>query len=187
VKSNLAEPAIPSTRRQLIVATAVVLGSLVTTSKVLGRAQSMQEIPSTGADATRTSLHQEVDFKAGRMNIYTALLDAKRFSTFTGMPATIDENEGGAVSLFGGMITGRNIELVPKLRIVQAWRPRNWDAGVYSLVKFELKENGSQCKIILDHTGFPETNYGHLYSGWYARYWEPLKKFLASRESAQPA
>ncbi|HEY1461964.1 MAG TPA: SRPBCC domain-containing protein [Terriglobales bacterium] len=179
MKSKFTELATDPTRRQVMIGAAVAIGSLATGSKALGQSQSMEELPSTGADATRTSLHQEVDFKSGAMRIYAALLDSKQFSTFTGMPATIDGSEGGALSMFGGRITGRNIELVANQRIVQAWRPENWDPGVYSLVKFELKENGPQTKIILDHTGFPETNYGHLYSGWYARYWEPLKKYLA--------
>ena len=81
--------------------------------------------------------------------------------------------------MFGGLIIGRNLELVPKERIVQAWRPADWEAGVYTLVKFEMKERGSQTQVILDHTGFPEGNFRHLDSGWYLRYWEPLRKFLA--------
>ena len=179
VKNKLIKLATAPTRRQLITGAAVTLGSLATSSKTFGQSQRMEEVPSIGADAARTSLHQEVDFQSSPMRIYAALLDSKQFSTFTSMPATIDGSEGGALSMFGGMITGRNIELVSNQRIVQAWRPGNWEPGIYSLAKFEFKEQGSQTRLILDHTGFPETNYGHLYSGWYARYWEPLKKYLA--------
>lgn len=71
------------------------------------------------------------------------------------------------------------MELVPNQRIVQAWRPGDWEPEVYSLVKFELKPQVSHTEIILDHTGFPESNFRHLNAGWYLRYWEPLKKFLA--------
>jgi len=31
-----------------------------------------------------------------------------------------------------------------------------WDPGVYSIVKFELVEQGSGTKIAFDHTGFPK-------------------------------
>jgi hypothetical protein len=78
-----------------------------------------------------------------------------------------------------GEIVGRNVELVHKERIVQAWRPADWEAGVYTLVRFELKEWGQQTKIVLDHTGFPEGNFRHLNPGWYEHYWEPLRKFVA--------
>ena len=72
------------------------------------------------------------------------------------MPATIDATAGGAFSTFGGLIEGRNIELIPNQRIVQAWRPTHWDPGVYSIVRFELKPKGSETTVVLDHTGFPE-------------------------------
>jgi activator of HSP90 ATPase len=62
---------------------------------------------------------------------------------------------------------------------VQAWRPASWGPGVYSIVKFELKPQGSGTIVVLDHTGFPEGKYDDLYDGWPERYWEPLKKFLA--------
>jgi len=62
---------------------------------------------------------------------------------------------------------------------VQAWRPAQWDPGVYSIVRFELKPKGSETLVVLDHTGFPEGKFEHLNSGWPMRYWEPLKKFLA--------
>jgi activator of HSP90 ATPase len=81
-------------------------------------------------------------------------------------------------SLFGGYITGRQIELVPNLRIVQAWRAGGWDPGHYSIAKFELVEQGSGTKIVFDHTGFPIGQAEHLAEGWKGNYWEPLEKFL---------
>ena len=103
----------------------------------------MTEKQNTGADATRTYLHQEVDLKATPQKIYEILLDSKQFAAFTGMPAEISRDSGGAFSMFGGMIVGRNVELVANQLIVQAWRPASWNSGVYSIVRFELK--GDQC------------------------------------------
>jgi hypothetical protein len=51
---------------------------------------------------------------------------------------------------------------------------------VYSLVKFEFKEQGSKTMVVLDHTGFSEGDFGHLNPGWKSRYWDPLQKFLAA-------
>ena len=81
--------------------------------------------------------------------------------------------------MFGGMIVGRNIELVPGQRIVQAWRPADWPAGLYSLVRFQLKPATAGTTVILDHSSFPAGDFDSLTSGWYEHYWEPLKKFLA--------
>lgn len=141
---------------------------------------SMGEKPSTLANAKRTSLHQEIDFKAAPKRIYDVLLDSKQFAAFTGMPATIDPNPGGAFNTFGGLIEGRNVELIPGRRIVQAWRPTHWDPGVYSMVHFELKAASEGTTLVLDHTGFPEGEFDHLDPGWYLRYWDPLKKYLAA-------
>lgn len=141
--------------------------------------QTMKETPNSAANETRTSLHQEVDLKAHSQRIYEILLDAKQFAAFTGMPAQLDATPGGAFSLFGGMIVGRNVELVPNARIVQAWRPTSWNPGIFSIVKFELQSQDSGCKVILDHTGFPVGLYDHLTEGWKGHYWEPLTKYLA--------
>jgi len=170
------------TRRKLIAGVAVALGGLVS-GTVWGKAQENQEkikeAQSIGVEGLLTYLHQEIDIKANRQRIYDALLDSRQFTAFSGAPAEINREPGGTFSMFGGLIVGRNVESVPKERIVQAWRPAAWDPGVYSLVKFELKEEGSQTKIVLDHTGFPEGNFRHLDYGWHAHYWEPLKKYLA--------
>ena len=175
------DPANSSSRRQMLAAAAITLGTLATSSALFAaRHQSMTEKQSTGADATRTSLHQEIDLKASPQKIYEILLDSKRFAAFTSMPADISRGAGGAFTVFGGMIVGRNVELVPNQRIVQAWRPASWDPGIYSIVKFELKGDPSHTTVILDHTGFPEGDYAHLDPGWHVRYWTPLEKYLAN-------
>jgi activator of HSP90 ATPase len=166
------------TRRQIVAGVGVAIGGLIAASSV-GAQDKMVEEQSVGTEGLLTYLHQEIPIKASAHRIYEALLDSKQFAALTGLPAEINRDTGGAVSMFNGMIVGRNIELVPAQRIVQAWRPANWAPGVYSLVKFELKEQGPECMIVLDHTGFPEGNFRHLDPGWYERYWEPLKKFLA--------
>jgi activator of HSP90 ATPase len=171
------------TRRKLIANAAFALGALAAVPRVWGKVregqEKEQEAQSTGVEGLLTYLHQEIDIKASRQRIYDALLDSKQFTGFTGAPAEINREAGGTFSLFGGLIVGRNVELVPKQRIVQAWRPANWEPGLYSLVRFELKDLGPQTRIVLDHTGFPEGNFRHFEYGWYAHYWEPLKKFAS--------
>jgi activator of HSP90 ATPase len=173
------------TRRQLITGVAAAIGSFAVRASASGYAQQsgMQEPPSAPANHARTFLHQEIEFSASPQRIYEVLLDSKQFSAFTGMAAQIDPTEGVSFNMFGGMIVGRNVELVPNQRIVQAWRPASWKPGVYSIVKFELKPAQAGTTVVLDHTGFPEGDFDGLDSGWHERYWEPLAKFL----SVQPA
>ncbi len=125
------------------------------------------------------AIHQEVVFKASPEQIYEALTNEKEHAAFTGAPAEIDRDPGGAFSCYGGQVVGRNIEMVPNKRIVQAWRVANWDAGVYSIVKVELEEQGAETKVALDHLGFAEAQQEHLDGGWHARYWDPLRQYLS--------
>jgi activator of HSP90 ATPase len=180
-EDNLHMPANAITRRLVIAAVAIAVSSLATSSRTWAQTQpqTMTEALGTPANQKRTSLHQEIEFKAGPQRIYEVLLDSKQFAACTGMPAEIDPKAGGAFSMFGGMIVGRNIELVPNQLIVQAWRPTHWNPGVYSVVRFELKPHGSGTIVVLDHTGFPEGDFDHLDPGWKLRYWDPLAKCLA--------
>lgn len=169
------------TRRELIAS--ILLAGCGSSLSIAAWSQSkedkMASIPSSDANKSRTSLHQEIDYKASVERIYQVLLSSKDFTAFSGAAAEIDPKPGGTFSMFGGLVVGRNVELVPNQRIVQAWRlSGEFPEGVYSLVKFELKAVESQTRIVLDHTGFPEGHYDHLYEGWHSHYWEPLRKFL---------
>lgn len=133
-----------------------------------------------GISRNAEAIHQEVVIKANRKRVYEALTDEVQFrKTSGGMDTHISREAGGAFSLFGGVITGRHIELVPGERIVQAWRSE-WAPGEYSIARFVLKEQGSDTKIVFDHTGFPQGRAEHLASGWKEHYWDGLTQYFAS-------
>ena len=123
-------------------------------------------------------IHQEVRIKARAEKVYSALTNGKEFGKLTGAPAEISAAEGGAFSLFGGQITGRNIELTANEGLVQAWRVGAWPKGVYSIVRFTLEQAGDETKLTLDHSGFPDGAAEHLEPGWHKMYWQPLKAYL---------
>jgi activator of HSP90 ATPase len=169
------------TRRSAIAHVAAVLGALAASTHASVHQEPMEptkEKPATGPNRLRTSIHQEVNLPATPQHVVDVLLDAKQFAAFTGLPAEIDSKPGGTFKTFGGLIEGRNVEIIPGQRIVQAWRPASWDSGLYSVVHFELKASGAATLLTLDHTGFPEGLYDHLAYGWNTRYWQPLKKYL---------
>jgi activator of HSP90 ATPase len=157
----------------MLIAGAAALGGLTLTS-----ASRADDAKPPSPDAARTTLHQDVEFKATAGRIYSVLLDAQQFAAFTGKPADIDPRVGGAFHLFGGLIEGRIVELVPDRRIVQAWRSPKWDGGIFSNVRFLMQPHGTTTAVVLDHTGFPEGEYDSLSSGWREYYWDPLAKYL---------
>jgi len=146
----------------------ILMASLVVRMSSICFAQSDKSI----------TIHQEIDFNASPQQLYEALLVAKQFTEFSGRPAEINREVGGAFSLFKGHIIGRNVEFVLNQRIVQAWRVVTWPEGAYSIVRFELKPQGSGTRRVLDHIGFPEGLHDHLAQGWEENYWSLLKKYL---------
>jgi activator of HSP90 ATPase len=171
-------------RRQALAGIGVVVAGLIAGPRALADAPLPQNEPAGSQEnLKRTSIHQEVDLKASPQRIYAALLESKRFAAFSGLPAEIDPTEGGTFSMFGGLIGGRNVELIPGQRVVQAWRPSHWEAGRYSIAHFELKPKEAGTTVIFDHDGFPEGDYDSLLSGWNSHYWGPLEKYFASEDA----
>ena len=146
----------------------ILIASFVVMMSPIALAQSDKSI----------TIHQEIEFNASPQQLYEALLDSKQFSEFSGRPAEINREVGGAFSLFKGHIIGRNLELVPNQRIVQAWRVVTWPEGAYSIVRFDLKPQGSRTRLVFDHIGFPEGLHDHLAAGWEENYWSLLKKYF---------
>ena len=105
-----------------------------------------------GSPKTPEAIHQETIFKASPKRIYEALTDAQPFQKVVLLSGAmkslrpyqkagaISREPGGAFSIFGAFIVGRQIELVPNQRIVQAWREISWPLGIYSIAKFELEK-----------------------------------------------
>ena len=184
-RMNSIGPATEPTRRELIGRAAALSSLAMSATKV--RAQAAAEISHTAE-----SIHQEALINASRKRVYEALTSAWQFNDVTKIaaagdkailldksPTILSPDVGGAFSLFGGIIIGRQIELVPNTRIVQAWRVSYWAPGAYSIARFELVEQASGTKIVFDHTGFPKGDAETLASGWKAHYWGPLATFLA--------
>lgn len=186
-KLGLPPAASATTRREALSKVAGTLGGIVLWSDFARG--SAQDAISHSSEA----IHQEPVFKASPARIYEALTDAKQFDKVvqlgaaikTGMvsaakPTVISREVGGPFSLFGGLIVGRHVELLPGKRIVQAWRAAgDWKPGVYSIAKFELVAEGDGTRIVFDHRGFPDGDWEHLAAGWKANYWQPLAAYLA--------
>ena len=173
------------TRRQIITGGAIAVAGVVIRPLPVF-ADTSDEISHTAE-----AIHQERLFKASRKRLYEALTVTKQFDQVTHdlmqspamskmqEPTAISPHVGGAFALFGGYISGRHIELVPDELIVQAWRVGSWVRGVYSIISFQLTQEGAGTRIIFDHAGFPKGQAEHLASGWQEHYWDPLAKFLS--------
>jgi activator of HSP90 ATPase len=157
-------------------------------------AQAESAAPPAGAlgiSATNAAIHQEVVFNASPARVYHALTDPREFDKIVllsgavqamalkNTPAEISSAPGGPFAVFGGYITGRQLELLPNTRIIQVWHSASWPPHIYSIARFELSEHPDGTKLLFDHTGFPSSDAASLATGWQQHYWEPLAKVLA--------
>ena len=130
-------------------------------------------------------IHQEAIVNADPQAVYDVLTDGQKFAAATGMPAQLSDREGETFTLFGGRVEGRQIELVPGQRIVQAWRfgaahPSCWAAGLYSVVRFTLSGQQDGTRFVIDHAGVPPEWYDHISTGYPDFYQQPLERYFAA-------
>ena len=145
-----------------------------------------------GLSHTSEAIQQELVFNASPRRVYEALTSGKQFDAITRLsdgdgllkaagakPTTINGEVGGTFTLFGGYITGRNLEMLPAERLVQAWRAGGWKPGAFSIAAFSFVKDGTTTKLLFDHRGFPDGEGASLAQGWHAHYWGPLTTYLA--------
>lgn len=132
-------------------------------------------------------LHQSVSLAASPQRVFDVLTSGAEFAAATEKPAILGATEGDTFKLFGGNIEGRNVELVPGKRLVQAWRIADWDAGVYSIVQITLTPNSEGTTLTLDQYGIPDgkspffaTWQEHVTVGWQKYYYDSLRSYLAA-------
>ena len=145
-----------------------------------------------GLSHSSEAIHQELLFNASPQRVYGALTNSKSFDAITRLsdgdallkapgakPTAINNEVGGTFTLFGGYVTGRNLEMLPGESLVQAWRAGSWKPGAFSIAAFSFAKEGTKTKLLFDHRGFPDGEGTSLAQGWHAHYWGPLTTFLA--------
>lgn len=179
-------------RRSLALSLAVLPVGLVVAAGASADPKAKSSAAPEDVSHTAEAIRQQVTLDAGPQRVYEALTRSKDFDTITRLsdgavllkaagatPTSISTEAGGPFTLFGGHITGRNIEMLPGERLIQAWRAGNWKAGAYSIAAFYLTAEGTKTRLDFEHRGFPAGEGASLAQGWQSHYWEPLAKFLA--------
>lgn len=124
------------------------------------------------------SIRQTVHFKTSPKVIYGMLMDQAKHATFTGSEVRISKEIGGPFSVWGGSLSGVQLELVPGKRIVQSWRADDWPAGHHSTATYELSKTDAGCTLVFTQTGVPVEHHASVNEGWRTFYWSPMKKAL---------
>jgi uncharacterized protein YndB with AHSA1/START domain len=139
------------------------------------------------------SIQQQAMIAADPAQVYAVLADAAALSALSGMSGTAGRSAGAEFSAFDGHVVGRQIELVPGERIVQAWRFPVWEPGVYSIVRFTVAAEGAGTRLVIDQDGEPDepdglgchrTWHDHVDANWPTFYLTPLTSHFAVRATS---
>lgn len=128
---------------------------------------------------TQDSVIQTRSFDAPVSKVFSVIAESKAHGEMTGAPADLATERGGTFTTHGGAIEGILLDQAENEYIVQAWRPADWAAGVYSLVRYDFADDGTGTQITLTHSAIPDGASVHLADGWNTMYWGPLAVHLA--------
>jgi activator of HSP90 ATPase len=182
------------TRRSLVIHIAALPVALTAATRGLAASNSnnVAVAITDGLSHGSEAIHQELLLNASPERVYGALTNGKSFDAITRLsdgdallkasgakPTAINSEVGGTFTLFGGYVTGRNLEMLPDERLVQAGRAGSWKPGAFSIAAFSFVKEGTKTKLLFDHRGFPDGQGASLAQGWHAHYWGPLTTFLA--------
>ena len=116
------------------------------------------------------------------MELYDALLNARKHAAFTGARATSVARVGGRFTAWDGYICGTHLELEPPRRIVQAWWTTEWPAGAPpSRLEWRFRAKRGGTEVTMVHSNVPASQAASYRQGWIDYYWNPLKAYFSGR------
>jgi activator of HSP90 ATPase len=115
---------------------------------------------------------------AKRRKVYKAWLNSKQHSKMTGGEAHVSNKVGDTFTAWDGYISGTNLILERKKRIIQFWRTTEFDENEEnSQVEILFERDPKGTKISLIHTNLPAN--GEQYKqGWFDYYFNPMTEYF---------
>ena len=106
-------------------------------------------------------------------DVYKAWLQSASHAKMTGGAARVNARVDAEFQAWDGYISGRNLELDPGRRILQAWRTSAFtEAEADSLLEVLFKPYGARTRLQIRHSQLPA--HGMQYKqGWVESYFTP--------------
>jgi len=112
---------------------------------------------------------------AGPDDVFNALTNQKILSIWTGENAEMQPIVGTEFSLWGGSITGVNLEIEENKKIVQQWF---FDENEESIVTIKIHSHKKGASVELSHTNIPDDAFENISSGWDEDYFGALQELF---------
>src|SRR5260370_9940333 len=115
------------------------------------------------------------------LRVYTAWLDAREHTAFTGGgEAIVEPWTGGRFIAWDGYIHGILLGLEAGKRIVQTWRTSEFSPEMRDsrlVIEFEGTRAGTRVRV--RHSDLPPSQVKRYEKGWMEHYLKPLQKYFA--------
>jgi uncharacterized protein YndB with AHSA1/START domain len=108
--------------------------------------------------------------------VYTALTNPATIQLWTGEPAEMSTEAGTEFSLWGGSISGKNLEFIDGKKIVQEWYFGEQDEP--SIVSIILHPDKKGTSVELRHSNIPDADFDDIVEGWTNNYFRSLDDFF---------
>lgn len=113
---------------------------------------------------------------AGVEDVYNALTNKVMIEIWTGEDAEMEETPGTEFSLWGGSISGLNLEFVKNAKIVQEWYFGEQDEKSIVTIKLHPDKNGTSMEVV--QTNVPDDAYDNIAEGWEGDYFASLNELF---------
>ena len=113
---------------------------------------------------------------ASPMDVYNALTNKKMLEIWTGEDVEMSTEPNTEFSLWGGAISGLNLEFEENKKIVQQWYFEGEEEP--SIVTIKLHEDKKGTSLELKHTNIPDDAYENISEGWDEDYLGALKELF---------
>lgn len=97
-------------------------------------------------------------------DIYAALTNPHTIELWSGYPAEMSTEPHSEFSLWEGDITGRNLEFIPDMKIVQEWYFGDQDEK--SIVTIDIRPDGENSHVTIEQTNIPDDEFAQITEGW---------------------
>ncbi|HEY2664792.1 MAG TPA: SRPBCC domain-containing protein [Candidatus Binataceae bacterium] len=144
--------------------------------------KSKRAHPSVPAGKHTTTITQVAVIPATPVEVYDALVNARKHAAFTGVTATSVRRIGGRFTAWDGYISGRYLALIPGRKIAAEWTTTEWPADYPPSViefTFEPIKKGTRLKMIQSQV--PTSQAPNYRTGWRDYYWNPLRAYFAAK------
>lgn len=128
------------------------------------------------------TIQQSVVLPATPKELFNTYLDSNKHTAMTGGKARISRKVGAKFTAWNGVLSGRNLLIVPNRLVVQAWRSVHFkrsDADSILVLEFSQAPGGGRIDLV--HINVPLQDHKGVKGGWPKYYWIPWKKYLLAK------